>query len=106
MDDSFWVRSNLLRGVKLVSMKYALIQNLSEEFKPFFLSVRDNSHLHAGHKGVDSNENTHFEVCIVSDAFAGQSLVNRHRMVNKSCASFFSNGMHALNLKLLTLKEW
>ncbi len=55
------------------------------------LSIEDNSAQHAGHaamravagKAGGSSGETHFRVEIVSDAFEGKTLVQRHRAVNQ-----------------------
>ena len=45
-------------------------------------NVLDESHLHAGHAGRAAGGQTHFRVHIVSEAFAGKSRIERHRMIN------------------------
>ena len=42
---------------------------------------------------------THFRIEVVSDAFAGKSRVERHRMVNAAVKEAFDRGLHALAVK-------
>ena len=72
---------------------------LKERFSPVRLEVIDESHLHAGHAGWREEGETHFRVAIVSDAFAGVSRVERHRMVNEALAAQLAAGVHALAIK-------
>lgn len=72
---------------------------LKERFSPVRLEVIDESHLHAGHAGWRAEGETHFRVAIVSDAFAGVSRVERHRMVNEALAGELAAGVHALAIK-------
>ena len=43
---------------------------------------------------------THFEVTMTADAFAGKSRVECHRMVNHILAAELASSVHALQLKL------
>jgi len=54
-------------------------QRLQQAFSPTYLEVIDESHRHAGHAGAHPEGESHFRVVIVSDAFAGKPLVQRHR---------------------------
>lgn len=47
----------------------------------------------------------HNRVAIVSDAFEGKSLVQRHRMVYTALDEELKAGLHALALKTKTPKE-
>ncbi len=72
---------------------------------PALLDVRDDSGLHAGHAGAAPGGETHYSVLVVSDRFAGQGRVARHRMVNAALDREFASGLHALALTLLTPDE-
>ncbi len=72
-------------------------QLLEAAFAPTKLLVKDQSHLHAGHAGAQEGKG-HFEVKIVSDKFAGQSRVARHRMVYDALGSFIDSDIHALKI--------
>ncbi len=66
------------------------------------LDVINESHGH----NVPAGSESHFKVIIVSDDFAGQSLIARHRMVNQVLADELQNHIHALALHTYTLAEW
>ena len=69
---------------------------LKEAFAPQHLEVRDESHRHAGHAGAHPQGESHFRIIIVADAFAGQPLVQRHRMVNEALGDLLRERVHAL----------
>ena len=49
---------------------------------------------------VRSNDNTHFEAIVISEAFAGKTMVKQHQMVYAALGnSIESNEVHALSLK-------
>src|SRR5580704_13821818 len=61
---------------------------LQAAFAPNFIEVIDESHMHASHAhamkrpgAAASPGGTHFHVKVVSDAFKGKSLVDRHRTI-------------------------
>ncbi len=72
---------------------------LREAFHPVHLNITDDSHQHAGHSGNPDGlgEGTHYSVEIVSAAFEGKKLVERHRMVYAVTAPF--KHIHALAIK-------
>ena len=70
---------------------------LTEAFSPTMLQVKDQSHLHAGHEGAKSGAG-HFQVTIVSEAFAGQLPLQRHRMVFSALGSMMETDIHALRI--------
>lgn len=60
---------------------------LEDKFQPVkHLEIIDESHKHASHAAMKEHDSssgeTHFKVTIVSDAFEGMSLIQRHRAVN------------------------
>ena len=87
-------------------MKFKLATKVLEMFDPVYFKIYDDSHSHSGHHDISVAKDTHFHIVIVSARFTGHKLVDRHKMVYKLCESFFSDGMHALKLKLLSEKEW
>lgn len=75
---------------------------LAERFSPAHLEVRNES---GGHN-VPPGSETHFKVVIVADAFAGQRLVARHRLVNAALAEELAGPVHALAIHTYTEAEW
>jgi BolA family transcriptional regulator, general stress-responsive regulator len=72
---------------------------LSQAFRPQMLDVVDESHLHAGHAGSHPDGESHFRVKIVSEAFAGKSRVDTHRMVNETLKEDLKTRVHALAIQ-------
>ncbi len=73
---------------------------LSEAFAPAAIEVHDDSARHAGHSGAAPGGETHIEVRMVSEAFAGQTRVARSRAVHAVLDAEFRSGLHALSLVL------
>lgn len=72
---------------------------LTEAFSPRELAVENESHRHAGHAGDDGSGESHFNVRIRADAFAGLSRVARHRAVHKALGDI-NTRVHALALDI------
>ena len=70
---------------------------LREAFSPSHLLVKDQSHLHAGHAGARDGRG-HYDVRIVSDAFAGKRLLARHRMIYDALGTMMDTDIHALRI--------
>ncbi len=78
---------------------------LKEAFSPALLRVEDDSARHAGHAGAAPGGQTHYNVLLVSEVFAGMNRVARSRAVHAALAAEFASGMHALALTLRTPAE-
>ena len=79
-------------------------------FDPIELSLEDDSARHAGHHhhgGVDAHDGgeSHFNLRIVSAAFAGMSRVERQRAVNACLKEALAGPVHALSIKALAPGE-
>jgi BolA family transcriptional regulator, general stress-responsive regulator len=68
-------------------------------FSPTHLNIINDSASHRGHSGDDGSGESHFTVEIETEAFAGQSRVNRQRMVNKALGDLPGQRIHALAIK-------
>ena len=77
-------------------------QKLQTAFSPMHLEVINESDNHNVPKGSES----HFKVVLVSRAFEGESLLARHRQVNKVLADELQGGIHALALHTLSPEDW
>ena len=78
---------------------------LADALAPAAMDVVDDSARHAGHSGAAAAGQTHYNVRVVSDRFAGLGRVARHRLVNAPLAEEFATGLHALSLVLQTPEE-
>jgi BolA family transcriptional regulator, general stress-responsive regulator len=72
---------------------------LAAAFAPIRLTVTNDSARHHGHSGDDGSGESHFTVEIVAAAFAGESRVNRQRMINKALGDLPGQRVHALAIK-------
>lgn len=77
---------------------------LTSALAPQELLVKDQSHLHTGHAGAKEGKG-HFDVRIVSNAFAGQSQIQRHRLVYDALGDLMETEIHALKIQAKTPDE-
>jgi acid stress-induced BolA-like protein IbaG/YrbA len=54
---------------------------------------------------VSSDDNTHFQAVVVSDAFAGLRAPARHQLIYKCLGERMGNEIHALSIRALTPGE-
>lgn len=87
-------------------VKARIAQKLTDALAPAALNVIDESHRHAGHGHHHHPEGeTHFSVEVVSAAFEGKSLIERHRLVNALLADELADRVHALAISAKTPQE-
>lgn len=79
-------------------------ERLEAAFAPASLDVVDDSHRHVGHAGAQGGQG-HFTIDIVSDAFAGQAPLARHRAVYAALGEMMSDDIHALSIRADTPAE-
>ena len=77
---------------------------LNDALAPTLLEIADNSQAHAGHAGAQSGGG-HYHVRIVSDAFTGKSLVQRHQLIYKALGDLMKQEIHALGIEAFTPTE-
>ncbi|RMG35020.1 MAG: BolA/IbaG family iron-sulfur metabolism protein [Gammaproteobacteria bacterium] len=84
-------------------MQEKIEQILQEGLQPLHLEVVDESHMHS----VPADAQSHFKVTVVTAGFEGQSLLQRHRAVNRTLQeNGVMDAIHALALHTLTPDEW
>ncbi len=77
-------------------------EQLRARLAPVQLEVIDESALHAGHAGANSQGfGSHFRVRISSPVFTGKSRVARHRLVYDALQNFIDEGLHALAIEII-----
>jgi BolA protein len=81
-----------------------LESRLRAALQPAELQVIDDSHLHAGHAGAAGGQG-HFTVLLVSERFAGQPVVRRHRLVYEAVGDMMQTDIHALSITALAPGE-
>lgn len=80
-----------------MSGRVALLEErLRSALAPDSLEIIDESAAHAGHAGA--REGGHFTVRIVSAAFAGKTLIQRHRLIYTALADLMRRDIHALSI--------
>ncbi|MEQ1542926.1 MAG: BolA family protein [Novosphingobium sp.] len=72
---------------------------LRAAFAPTQLAVINDSARHHGHAGDDGSGESHFTIEIESPAFAGQSRLERQRMVNRALGDIPGQRVHALAIR-------
>lgn len=78
---------------------------LTMAFSPRRLEVEDDSARHKGHAGAREGGESHFNVLIEAEAFAGAPKVARQRMVYRTLAEELAGPVHALSVKALAPGE-
>lgn len=84
-----------------MNIEQTITQKLQQALAPSVLDVSNESHMHSG-----PATESHFRLCIVSDAFEGLSSVKRHQRVYAVLAGELAGGVHALALQTHTPDEW
>lgn len=86
-----------------MSLELQLIERL-QQLSPSHLEVLNES---AGHGGYYPGKESHFKVTIVSEAFAGLRLVQRHQKVYAAAGDLLGAGnIHALAIHAYLPTEW
>lgn len=55
---------------------------------------------------VEGDDGTHFQAVIVSDEFAGKTMLQQHQLVYKTLGELMGREIHALSMQTLTPEEW
>lgn len=86
-----------------MTLEQQLIERL-QSLAPSHLDVVNES---SGHGGYFPGKESHFKVSIVSDAFAGLRLVQRHQKIYAAAGDLLSPGkIHALAIHAYLPTEW
>jgi BolA protein len=85
-----------------VRIQQAIERKLRDQLTPIVLDVINESSMHS----VPPGSETHFKVTVVSNAFEGKSLVERHRLVYAVLDDEIRGGVHALTITSRTPAEW
>jgi stress-induced morphogen len=77
---------------------------------PHFIELKNDSAKHAGHTehlgGAGFTGETHYKLILVSDIFLGLGRIERQRKVNELLSEEFKSGLHAFEMKTLTIDEY
>ncbi|MGH7015882.1 MAG: BolA family protein [Caulobacteraceae bacterium] len=89
----------------VASLSARMEEKLRGALAPESLEIIDDSLRHAGHAGAREGGESHFDIKIVSAAFAGKSRIERQRLVHRLLAEEIAGGVHALALTTLAPGE-
>jgi BolA protein len=88
-------------------MSAATVERLRERLaalQPLEIEIEDDSHRHAGHAGARDGGG-HYNLRIVSAAFAGKGTVARHRLIYDAAGDLMRGPVHALAIRALAPGE-
>lgn len=71
------------------------------QLQPESMDIVDDSAMHAGHAGAASGGG-HFQLTIISKAFAGKPQVARHRLIYQALGDMMQRQIHALSITAYT----
>ena len=81
----------------MTAARVALLETrLRSALAPERLEIIDDSAAHAGHAGA--REGGHFTIRLISAAFVGKTLIQRHRLINAAVADLMRREIHALSI--------
>lgn len=83
-----------------MSVAQEIRTRLQAALAPIELEITDQSDQHRGHAGWRQGGETHFHMCLVSDAFTGLSRIERQRAVHKALGDLLEATVHALSMDL------
>jgi BolA protein len=84
-----------------MSVAQVMESKLREALAVEEIQIENESHMHSG-----PATESHFKLLLVSEAFAGKRLVQRHQAIYKILADEMQNPIHALAMHLYTREEW
>lgn len=80
------------------------IEQALQTFAPELIEIEDDSASHAGHAG--NTGGGHYNLLIVSEAFEGLSLIQRHKLVYTEVGDLMQSRIHALSIRAKTPAEF
>ncbi|NMH60380.1 BolA family protein [Alteromonas ponticola] len=85
-----------------MQVKPFIESTLTANLQPIVLEVLDESFMH----NVPAGAQSHWKVTVVSEAFSGLRLIQRHRRINELLSEALAGPVHALSLHTFTPHEW
>ena len=85
----------------MTSVQQKITQIIQEALQPEYLTVRDDSHRHAGHREAGSAQESHFFIHIQGSAvLSGLSRMEQQRRVYQLLGALIPHPIHALSMKI------
>jgi BolA protein len=82
----------------------ARLRERLDTLAPLAVEIEDDSHRHAGHAGARGGGG-HYNLRIVSAAFAGRKTVARHRLIYEAAGDLMRGPVHALSIRAFAPDE-
>ena len=73
-----------------------ILQNRLAVLEPISLEIKDDSAMHAGHKG--NTGGGHFNIKITSSHFSQKSQIMRHRLIYQALNDLIPQQIHAISI--------
>ena len=86
-----------------MNTKNKIEKKLTEHFNVHTLQIIDESHKHVNHK--KDTQGGHFKLLIISEDFENVSLIKRHQLIYDALGDMIKIDIHAISIKVKTLKE-
>tara|TARA_Y100000590_G_scaffold58347_1_gene61673 strand:- start:2858 stop:3121 length:264 start_codon:yes stop_codon:yes gene_type:complete len=74
---------------------------LKKHLKDFTISFEDKSYLHKGHGNFNGEDETHLSLILKPNNQCKYDRLKIHREINNILKKEFSNGLHALEIKII-----
>ena len=87
-----------------MNLEHEIKSRLTKTMVIDHLTIKDDTGRHLRHQHYNGGE--HIQIRIVSSAFEGVSLLDRHKLVYKALDGMIKNEIHALGLKTIATSEW
>ncbi len=87
-----------------MNLEHEIKSRLKKTMAIDHLTILDDTGRHVRHQQYDGGG--HFQIKIVSSAFEGLSLLDRHKLVYQALDGMIKNEIHALGLKTIATSEW
>lgn len=84
-----------------VTIEQSIKDKIEAAFSPCRFELVNESGKHKGHAGDNGTGQTHFKIEIEAEALKGKSRVEAQRMIYSTLDEEFSNGLHALSIKIV-----
>lgn len=84
-----------------MSVENEIEKRLTDGLELIEYRLENESHMHSGDR-----TDTHFKLVVVSPAFDGKRLVQRHQLIYGLVSDLMQNPIHALAMHLHTPAEW
>ena len=80
------------------------IKQALQTLTPVLIEIEDDSASHAGHAG--NTGGGHYNLLIVSEAFDGLPLIQRHKRIYEQLGDLMQRQIHALSIRAKTPAEY